>query len=274
MGAWNRLYIRYEEGLEFFKKALEISESNKDIFWFDSERLHINIAICYSHLEFPFRVIFYLQKIRGIYAGRRADTLDLTADLVLATNYISVNNLKEAENLLYNCRVRATSVNNNMYIGMTMHRFGLLHMKTKNWVVALEYLDQALSCFEEGTHHYLANLYQKIRCLAGDKKFVKANTLLMEAKSLYGDDEIYSAGFEALGHYIEICSRITIYNERSSKYIETVAIPYFIETHDHFIAIDYYELLELYYRDKNKKKSLMMTEAIFRIFERCFLYHQ
>jgi len=273
MGVLNITRELYEDGLKFCKQALKIYESHTGFLPEESERLHYSIASCYSSLAFPHRTIFHLLKVRGSYIARRTNNIGFSVDITLALNYIKINALDEANKLLENCIMKSKSTKDDFSYGWAVQGLARLHMKTQNWVYAIEHLDQALNYFEKGTRPYLSTLYRKIRCLADNKKFADARRLLEETRLLSSEDEIYSTAFEALSHYITIKKRITSYNNQSAEYLETVILPIWEKDHDYFEAIDYYKLLEDYYEDKNAKKSSLMSKSIRRIYERCLFHH-
>jgi len=259
-----------EEGLEFCKQALEMHESGNKFLPEEVDRLHYSIALCFSYLQFPNRAIFYLLKARGSYNVRRTNILGLRLDIMLANNYVKVNELDEAGKLLDSCLVRAKSIKDDSCIGQTMDVFARLHVKNENWDEAIKCLDQALKYFKEGTFGYLAALYLKIHCIAGNRNYAKAKKLQEETRRLYRMDEVFAPYFRSLARYITVKGRVSIYNDEDVEYIEKVAIPNFEKNHGYFIAIEYYKLLEAYYVDKNNKKSLLMSQAIRKIEQRCF----
>lgn len=271
MGYLRSVQGRDKESLEHYNKALELTKSQKDFVPNDIERLHTNIGACYTNLAVPYRAISYLKDIRERYVEVERVKFNLHSASLLATNYININELKVAEELLNECLVQAESIGDGFYLGLTALSLGILNVKTENWKIALEHFDKSLTNFEEGTRHYLATLYQKIRCLSRYKKFAEAKRLLEKSISLYGTYDVYGTLFESLRHFIEVRCRISRYNQDSVKYLETVAIPHLKKTNAYFEAIDYYKLLALYYEKKNKRKSLSMSNAILDIYERCFL---
>ncbi|MCL2405966.1 MAG: helix-turn-helix transcriptional regulator [Defluviitaleaceae bacterium] len=273
MGALHTKRVRYEESLECFMQALEISKRVDFLTPKDIKRLHLGIASCYSYLSYPYRAIIYMLETRDLHKDSSVSIFDLHFDYLLALNYIRVNELERAEKLLGNCLIGAKSINNDEYIGMTLRNFGLLHIQSENWDKAIDYLNQSMGCFEKGSTSYLRSLYDVVSCWAGMKKYAKAKRILDEAKNLYHNHDIYHIPFNALNDYVAVKSRISLLNQ-PVEYIETVAIPHFEKTYDHYLAIDYYKLLETYNADKNVKKSLLMTDAIRKIYERCFLTNE
>jgi len=272
MGQLNIFRVHYMDALGFYKQALELSKNIADFLLYEITRLHHLVGMCYSYLELPNIAIYYMQKNRELYNVRNRDRFRLSSDLLLALNFIKVNNLSDAENFLNDCLVRAMSIQDNNHTGVARHYLGYLNMKTENWQIAIEHFDKALECHEKGSTSYLAVLHRKILCLTKSRKFSNAKKLLEETRPLHCDDGIFSIYFEALGHYITISSRISIYNDESAEYIETVAIPYFKKACSYFLAVDYCMLLESYFEIKNNKKALLMSQAIREIYERCLFY--
>jgi len=260
----------YEASFNFYRKALKLSSQVKELMPEDIKRLHLGIASCYTYLEFPFKAISHLETARDLHYSRRTSVLDIHFDIELALNYIRVNELKKAERLLEYCLICANSIKSDFYIGNVYHNFGRLYMKREQWEEAINYFNRAGECFEEGSGVHLRAICRVVYCWSKLSKFAHAKRILKDVKHL-STHKVYGAVYEAMRHYVEVQSRITLYNEESVEYIETKALPHFEETHDHFLAIEYYKLLEAYYAKKNDKKALSMSESIRRIYERCLI---
>jgi len=146
-------------------------------------------------------------------------------------------------------------------------------MKARNWGVAIEYFDKALSYAPKGSIDYYSSAYHKIQCIIHTRAFTKANELLEQVKDICKADDVWAVYFKALGHYLEISSHMTSNaNDTAIEYIENTAIPHFIKMHDYLFAVDYYSLLERYYeRIKNIRRSLFMAKAIRDIYTRCYV---
>jgi len=269
MGAIHTRRVDYEASLSFYMRAQELINSVEELTPEDIKRLHLGIASCYTYLGFPFKAITCLEKARGIHADRRANVISIHFDNELALNYIRVNELEIAEKLLEYSLICASSINDNFCIGLTLNNIGRLYKQRENLEDAVNYFERAADCFEKGSVPYVRAMYEAMHCWACLSKFAHAKRLLDKVKKLC-NSEAYDVLYKALWHYIIVRSRMSIYNDESVEYLEAVALPYFEKTHDYFIAIDYYKLLEKYYQKKNDKKSLLMSEAIRRVYERCF----
>ena len=271
-GALHNRHERYEESLDFLKQAVELAEDNKDLDPIGREQLYVNIAYCYTYLEYPTKAILFLSKIRGAYSDGRVDIISLLRlDLCLAENYIRINELDEADKLLNACYIKAKGIEDEIFLNYIEHNFGLLYKQVGKWDESIKRFEKVVALFEKGSASYFKALYQNIYCLVEIRKFSKAQKLIQQTKSFHSTDKVFAILFEALGRYIEIKSRLTSRHDDSVKYIETIAIPHFEKTYDYFIAMEYYSLLELYYEKKSIKQSLLMRSAISRINDRCFI---
>jgi len=270
MAAIHTRRVDYEASLSFYKKAQEVSSTVKELTQEDIKRLHLGIGACYTFLEFPFKAISCLENARDLHTDKRTCVLNIHFDNTLALNYIRVNELNKAEKLLEHCLICANSIKDGFYIGLAHYNLGLLRNQREMWADAIDYFERAIECFEKDTLQHLRAMCCMVRCWASLGKFANAKRLLKKATSMC-NDELYNIIYEAIRHYIEVRGRISLYNDKSVEYIETIALPHFERTYDYYLAIDFYKLLEKYYAKKNDKKSLLMSEAIRRIYERCLI---
>ena len=262
-------YDEVEKIIAFYSKAFELAKDNKDFVPKDDNG-YLHIAACCTYLYYPVRALLYLNKIREVYSSNNFRH-ELRMNSLFALNYIFINELGEAQKLLENCYVRAKSASDDVYTSYIEYCFGLLNMEAGRYEAAIKWFNLAMDFFEKGSGHYLRALYKTVRCQVEIKKFSKANELLEQTRPLYCNDKTFSPLFEALRHFAIVRSRLTLYNDHSIQYIEEKAIPHFEKTNEYYDAIDYYRLLESYYETKSMKKSMQMSHAIRRIYERCFL---
>ena len=274
MGSLHLFRKDYEGALKFYKLAYEI-DSLKDISPEDNERLCCNIAICYTNLELPNRSIMFLSKINRVNIEKRATIANINLDIALARSYTAIGEFEEAENILNKCLVQAKGIDDNFCIVVTLFYLGLLYRRSESWEKSIEYFDQTLNIIETSSAYYPWSFYYKIRCLIGAREFSEAEKELGQAKDLYSTDDVHLILFNSLDHFLTISKRMTIYNEESVKYIETVTIPHLIKIRVSLEAINYYELLEQHYiKTRKNVKSLLMRKAICDIYERIFVNKQ
>lgn len=262
----------WKKALEYFVQALNIIE-DKEIFLFDedAERLYYNIALCYSHLESVSKAMLVLIKTKEKFIGKETDMRSIYLDNMLASNYITIGELKEARKLLDSSLLRAKSINDNSLMCLTLYNLGFLYKQSKEYNKAIEYFDQAISIFKIGSNDSLWSCYNKIYCQIELREFVKAENEIKQAKKLYTNNQENLIYFESLEHILTIKRRMTNHNDASTKYIEGTTIPYLIKNCYKTEAVNYYKLLEYHYK-KTKKimKSLNMAKAILDIKEQMY----
>jgi len=257
-GTLNVKNARNSEALGFYLQAYELMKCGLE----KSVTLYYNIAICYSRLGRVAKSTVYLEKAHELFSGEQKNFPEFTIDNLLAKNYIKTGNLQVAKMLLNKCYVKALHDNDKFYIGMILCNYGYLYRIAKKWNTAIEYLDEAFGYFEKGSLNYLETLYQKIRCLIEMECYSLCTNLLAERKKLSKESELYSILFESLAHLA------TPNNNKSIKYLESVAIPYLLENKLNWVALDYCEVLRKYYKKKGtgfQTKSYKMAETICNI---------
>ena len=270
LAAWQ---VRDEDSMAEYEKALALVENKESFVPDDVERLHYNIAVGFTRLEYPYEAISHLERIKALYAGKMTGTFGLRVDLALAANYIIVNKLKVAEKMLKHCHATAIGVNDNFYIGVVMRCYGDLHRKKGDIKVAIDYLSKAVESFKEGIEQHFSAFRLHIQYVIDFRKFSRARKMLEQANALYGKHEVYAECLVGLDHYLIISSRKTGNNDESVAHLLNVSIPHFKKNNDYFKTVEYCKLLEVHFsKRKLHKKSLQMTEAIRNIYERCFLY--
>ncbi|MCL2361220.1 MAG: hypothetical protein FWC73_05355 [Defluviitaleaceae bacterium] len=265
----------YENSLDYFLMAYDMTEDNKNLLPREDAWLYYYIAWCYSSIEILYRSIFFHIKAKQAYAVSGITEFSLNIDRGLALNYIKMNQVKDAKRLLNKCMAQAESFLNDTYIGLTFLYLGFAHKKAENWVSAIENFDKAFGYLPENTDNYYSALYHKILCTIQAKTFAKTRKHLAYVNTLGCLNEKWVIYFTALGHYYTIKHKMTSYkNNASIAYIENIAIPHFIKEHDYFLAIEYYTLLEQHLKKiKTVMRSLSAGNAIKNIYMRCFFNH-
>jgi len=285
MGSENLFHYRYnkgvlcvnqychEEGHDFFMQAYKLMKGNKALILKDEGWLYYYIALCYSYIEIPYHAVSFWQKARRAYPENRTTDFIFNTDRGIALNYIKMNQLSDAEELLNNCLVMDESIRNDNCRSYTLFCFGYMYKKARNWKAAIEYFNKSLEYASRDTIYYYSSVYHKIQCIIHTRAFTKANELLEQVKAVCKADNVWAVYFEALGHYLKISSSMTSSeHDESIKYIINIAIPHSIKMHDYLNAVDYYSLLGRHYEKlKNLKKSSLMDKAILNIYTRCYV---
>jgi len=266
---------QYETCLSELLIAHELKESHPGLlpeYDINGKNIYYGIAWCYTYLEFPYRAISFLYKAKELCDKDVIDNLMLYLDILLAQNYVRVNELGEAEKLLRSCLSQAQSARDDHYVGITKWVYGCLHRASDNYKMAIVDLSDALKYLQEESENYAIALYEYIRSHICNRQFSKANRLLESVQIKYNSNEFWTQQFEALRHYGIISRRISVKNKVSCEYIENVAIPQFEQSYDYFRIVDYCELLESHYvAIKSYRNSLRMGVKIRDVYKRCFI---
>ena len=276
---YNRGYLSLcnedcEGGLEYFLKAYELKEANKNLLPEDDNRLYYCMAQCYTYMEIPYQAISFVEKAQQVHSEDRMPIFNMNLNRMLALNYINTNHLMEAKKILEKCLIDYKSIKDETRTGGTLIYLGNLYKKTGDWDTAIQHFHNALSYMCNDTSNYFAALYNKIYCIIHTRVFPDAKKLLHEAMTMCKSDLIWKIYFEALQCYLTISERISVKNETECEYIINTAIPHFYKNHDYFFAIDYYKLLERHYKKiKSNMNSLLMVKEMCKIYERCLINH-
>ena len=266
----------YNESVKQFLDALEIYDCNDNLLPEADFGLYYNISRCYTYTDMPVMAMLYLQRVSEIHIDDRLSPMRFMVDIDTSLNYVYLNQLRDAEILLYKCYDDARFLSNKVHVGNVLCNYGLLYKKKESWEEAIGYFDQALEYFQEGSQFYYIAIYHKIHCLVLTKKtakLVKASELLKKIQ-LSCEDEMWQKYFQALSHFFTIHRNITSRHLESERYIKEVAIPYFRECDSYFDILDYCQLLESHYaKSKRITKSLEITKEILAVVQRCYCNH-
>jgi len=269
MGLLHTAQNDFEIALQFYKKALERKKSYNGNLLDTEEKIHYNMALCYTDLEFPSRALMFLNKIPKRNPSEAPTKRSLGIDIMFAINHYKIGLYDEAENILTVCLRQAKDMNDKLYIGLTLHHLGIAHRYSKNWGMAIEYFDQALNFFDEDTRYHAWALYYKIRCMVGLRDFNGAERALKQMPSLLKKNDKYIILFETLKHIAYLSRNVSRYDKTSVEYLEKVSIPLFIKRNSMLEALDCYKILERHFIGTSKqKKSLETNRAMLEIYER------
>ena len=265
-GTFNALRNNHEDAITYYDKALEIKKNNKDFLPNDEGKLYYGLAWCYTEIEQPSLATFFLNKMSKPSFSNKATPRGIRLDIIRAINYFKIGIYKEAEEILNDCYTRATSAEDRLCIGLSLHNLGRVHKHSENWKKAIKCFEHALNYFEENTKYYEWTLFWKICCKVETTKLNDLLRELMKMRSSFKDNTIL---FETLKHIININKSISSYNRNAVKYIEEIAVPYFIENNSRLDALYCYKLLDRHFiKNKQQKKSLEANRAMLEIRER------
>ena len=272
-GYYELSHDRYETSLSHLHKALEIVEDDDRFSPDDLYRLYLNIAVCYSNLEYPYCAILSALKAKGMCNENALSDFSLYLNRILSRNYIKVDRLAEAKKLLDKCIVQAESLSDTLLIGLTTYDYGCLNIEKAEWKMAETHFDKAMSYFKEGSANYYMAFFYKIHSVIFAREFPKAKKMIEHAKEKYSSDKVWAQYFENVNYYLRLAQRPSLSdNAELTGYLENVAIPCFFENNDYFLSSKYCQLLKNHY-DKigSQMRSLLMTELMYKIQSRCLI---
>jgi len=262
MGTLNLRTFHDEVAMDFFIKSSDLMRLNYN----GHALLQFNIAHCLMRLGFLARSIKSLEKWHEMYSGEQSyEYIGLWVDDMLARNYIRLNHLKDAKELLDKCFKKAKLFNNKRYIGMIFYDYGFMYKTAGDGNSAIEYLNKALECFEEGEANYMEVLYLKVLCCIDMKYSTLCKELIEEGRKLAKGSEEYTIFFESAKHLTSLS------DHKSTQHIEGVTIPYLLSNFSFYAALVYSEALRKYFESKGArfiKKALQMSEVSRCVYER------
>lgn len=262
--AKNRYHYIYNLGMLQFYKGDYVESKNSFTTAFDMKieghkreaSLYYNLALCYSRLGWATQSVITLLKIYSEFDHDVASINELFVDNTLAVNYIRINRVKEAEEVLERALMKAKVRGIKENIARALHNYGFASKKSGRFEEAIEYFDQSLAHLLEGENLYLEGLCQKIICLNALKKKALCKPLLLQGSGLSKNDEHYLLMFQSLSH------ALTLNNENSSSFIEEHTIPHLIEKHHLYRALEFCNWLISHYTKKGMKMKLLEITII------------
>jgi len=200
---------------------------------------HITLAIYYSNitLENSNKNMDYLRSIE--------------TQIILAINYIRINNFELAELYLIKSLNIATNINNKPLISTIKHNLGYLNSRINNHNKAINYYLESLADKSSNTVEftntilYLAKEYVSI----GNQKEALDWILKGFKISKKNNFEIPLTKFKALYYQLKNNS------EKYQKHLENIVIPYFNKMEDWNETSKYAESLADYYSQETKYKK-------------------
>lgn len=179
----SREIAQFENALNYNLKAIKVAEQSNDT---------LNIAHSYNYLAIYYHIRkdyvlaekFYLKSL-NIFKTQKGFTALFTIQSNLSDVYINTNRRKEAELYLKKSIAGRKLTGNNRSIGIGYYSFGSFLVNEKKFNNAVEILDSAIAYLKNGEDDFF--LYQTVvlkgAALAGTKKFLLSNNILLEAVS-------------------------------------------------------------------------------------------
>ena len=252
MGSVYLYRFDFKNALRYYLKALNLEEYayEKDF------GLHFNLAVCYGELGKYVLAISTMEKLYHDFDYNRAALSRGYLNSVLGINYVRIGQVTRGKELISRSLSEALGEGHEFYTCFSLHNYGCACFKAKEYAEAITYFDRVLELRDKVDKYYLENIYYKVRCLIADKKNHKARHLLFKVMPLAEGNEFYSFAFESLSHLI------SINNDKSIAFIEQKSVPYFINKHVYYMALDYCELLESVFKKRGRGYKTKHLEII------------
>jgi len=248
----------YEQGLKYSLKALDYSEYARG----NLASAYYNVAVEYSMLNKPIQALIYLEKARNLHKDSPLNILSVFIDHVFAKSYLLINELERAKDLLDPALLKAEAIGAKLgrkkYIGMILNLLGIYYVKKGEQKTALSYFERAQEFFWVGGLDYFNNSYYKIRCHLELKQTSKAKDLLTEVIENAVDNERYNVIFNGLQY------QMSLKDNGAANHLETITIPFLLQKHEYFYALDFCKVLECHYKKLGNTKKYLEIAVIMR----------
>ena len=277
-GIINALHGDSKSGLKHFLQATDFESDKIKIDWATLS----NIGAQYLGLGRPYNAMIYLERAYKEFQGSHTYYAGPHITGSLASAYMYLGEYTNAKKLFNAAYDQAKSIGNDIQIVLTLLNLGLLDIKMGNYEQGVERCNQALEhiqksglqdkkyTFNKGfknSPQYIMGLFNKGLGLLKMKEFEQCREVLAQGKALAKGDEKATIMFDTLGHFT------TLKESNSEKYIEDIAIPYFMagDGPDKLMILDLCKDLEAHYKKKRAKIKALSIAAIIRdIYEGMF----
>ncbi|MDR0957966.1 MAG: helix-turn-helix transcriptional regulator [Clostridiales bacterium] len=236
----------YEDALEEFSK----SERLMPKFASTDTVLHKNCAICYSELDMIVQSISHVEIVHYLEKSPDYDIKNMIYfNNIIAMNYLGLGSYSICKKLLEDSLASAKVNKDILYIAVTLHNLGTFYLYQGQPEKALECFDEVPK-YQDESHdpwRYYINLLFKVYALfsLGEDRKQEAEDLMEKGIASTDENTITGLLFRILK-----CSR-NLNDEKSLEYMENFALPKVIEKGKKIKPIEYCELLENFYKERN-----------------------
>jgi two-component system, NarL family, sensor kinase len=273
---------RYTEAQEYYLKAIDIFEKNKD-----EQRLtkiYGNISSMFRDLKQLDKAILYAEKMLAVATKNNDNENKVTAFNNLSNAYDRLNNYKKVDSLLHQALPIAIGLENPFYLFNIYFNLGTNYIELKNYEQAIVHIEKSVTIGRtlSNKEELGLPLSQLGRIYSIKNNFVKAMPYLKEAAQIltgttrkYDLRELYLVMAETekkMGHdgkaydylykYAEL--KDTIYNDATSAKIAELEINYQTAKKEK-------DILLLQQESKNKTDSIQKTRTFIYILLGSFL---
>ena len=224
--------------------------------------LFYHIAVCFTNLGYFYQSEDYIMKARKRAEETNQKVFGVYFDSLQALNFNEMGKQAKALDLLMSCLRREKKMGKSSMFDTLYHNIGCIHLKLKDFDMAIDYFNQCFMYCKEGSRIYIDNLYFMINALFAANRNTDAEQLLDKGLEKSSGDELLSLMFDAVKH-----SR-KLNDEESLSFMEDIVIPELLAKGFHLKAIEYCDILRNYFikvkKYKHALKYSMMSQYYYK----------
>jgi len=236
----------YEGAVNHFLGALEYCDKKQ----ISDAILIFSIARNYSLMGRLILAKDYFERTKREYVGDRTHPIVYAVDNALGFCYMQLGSPERAKELFESSVIRARSLNDKRWLGLSLSNLGTAYYNEKRYELGLKFVEESLEYLQGELEQHLGALIGKAKCLIGLKNHPRCEEVLNYARSLT-NEERHIIDIEATRH------RMTIKDNSSTQYLETIALPYYRAQSGEYIAsaLEICDILEKQYRKREATKK-------------------
>ncbi len=237
LGLYKYIKGQFIASLDDFKQA-EYIDNQINV---RETELYYLLALVHSKLYHVTSAIYYSQLAVEAYNHKMYYFRSIESQLILAINYIRIQNFDKANYYLFNSLKIAKNIDNDYLIGRIKHNLGFLHSKLGKHKEAISFYLDSLYHKKDNLEDYTHTIYSLV------KEYISINHIEEAEKWL-------QKGLEIVGLYNykqnEMKLKVLYFrlgNGEYLKYIEKEVIPYFLKNKERQLVSEYAEILGDYF---------------------------
>ncbi|MGR3765978.1 helix-turn-helix domain-containing protein [Rossellomorea sp. NS-SX7] len=243
-----------EDSFQLLHNCLEIeSLHQKDLYYY--------LALASGKLNKLGYAITYAIKALDVFQKSFNTSRTLHVHLLLGILYTQINVPTEAINHLNIVLFKATYFKKEELLVSVHHNLGLLYKGQNDYVSSLKHFSSSQKIAEQKGVNSVSTLYEIVNIYVEQGE--KEKGLLFTNQGLKYAEEASSKDYQIKFnmHSMILMGK----NKKLAKYVEKVALPYYIETENKDKKIYCYKLLINHYKYLNDEKFTLFTEDLLKI---------
>jgi len=249
----------YPFAIDAFLKAEHLGDS----LGFNEEGFYYNMGHCITSMGYANRAIRCFEKALRKADEHHSHAFDVYIKNLMCENYILVGRASDALPILNDClHIIQQEKNSQVTIGLIYRRIAMAHCALGNAEMAIAIINKSFNYFDSERLSYIENLYYKALIYLINKKKRDAINILNEGIALAKSSSIIVIMLNTLKN------SLSLKNDASREYIETVALPQLEKHCRNLPLIDCYARLGEHYKQYDKEKSSMYFEKAYALSEK------